>query len=85
MEECKNEIVGKSNGFKNQEEKQMKNLKKGEEREKKRKKMEKLMKEYVATFSEKDQLAYKIAQEHLQSSFSLEKSIGFNKWLKDRG
>ena len=76
MEECKNEIVGKS---KNKEEKLTK------EREKKRKKMEKLMKEYIATFLEKDQLAYKIAQEHLKSSFCLEKSIGFNKWLKDRG
>lgn len=75
MEECKNEIVGKS---KNEEEK----LRKKRNRE--RKKMEKLMKEYIATFLEKDQLAYKIAQEHLKSSFCLEKSIGFNKWLKDR-
>ena len=73
MEECKNEIVDKVNQIKN--EKQMK---------KERKKMDKLMKEYVATFLEKDQLAYKIAQEHLKSSFCLEKSIGFNKWLKDR-
>ena len=45
---------------------------------------DKLIKEYLKTFDEKDQLAYKIAQEHLQSSFCLEKSIGFNKWLKDR-
>ena len=73
MEECKNEIVDKVNQIKN--EKQMK---------KERKKMDKLMKEYIATFLEKDQLAYKIAQEHLKSSFCLEKSIGFNKWLKDR-
>lgn len=78
MEECKNEIVCKSNGFKNEEEKLIK------EREKERKEMENLMKEYIATFDEKDQLAYKIAQEHLKSSFRLEKSIGFNKWLKDR-
>ena len=35
------------------------------------------MKEYIETFNENDLLAYKIAQEHLQSSFSLEKSIGF--------
>ena len=78
MEECKNEIVFESNESKNEEEKVRK------EREKKRKKMDKLMKEYIATFLEKDQLAYKIAQEHLKSSFCLEKSIGFNKWLKDR-
>ena len=77
MEECKNEIVFESNGYKNEEEKLRK--------ERERKKMDKLMKEYVATFLEKDQLAYKIAQEHLKSSFCLEKSIGFNKWLKDRG
>ena len=76
MEECKNEIVFESNGYKNEEEKLRK--------ERERKKMDKLMKEYVATFLEKDQLAYKIAQEHLKSSFCLEKSIGFNKWLKDR-
>lgn len=78
MEECKNEIVGKSKKSKNEEEKLRK------KREKERKKMDKLIKEYVATFDEKDQLAYKIAQEHLKSSFRLEKSIGFNKWLKDR-
>ena len=78
MEECKNEIVSKSNVSKNEEEKLRK------ERENKRKKMDKLIKEYVATFDEKDQLAYKIAQEHLKSSFRLEKSIGFNKWLKNK-
>ena len=38
----------------------------------------KLIEEYLATFDEKHQLAYKIAQEHLQSSFCLEKRIGFN-------
>jgi len=82
MEECKNEIVCNSNELKEEEEEKEKFTK---EREKKKKKMEKLMKEYVATFLEKDRIAYKIAQEHLESSFSLEKSIGFNKWLKDRG
>lgn len=80
MEESKNEIVDKVNQIKNKNEKQMKNLK----MKKERKKMEKLMKEYIGTFLEKDQLAYKIAQEHLKSSFRLEKSIGFNKWLKNR-
>ena len=31
---------------------------------------------------EKEKIAYKIAKEHLGSSFNLEKSIGFQKWLK---
>lgn len=48
------------------------------------KEMNELIEEYITTFDEKDQLAYKIAQEHLQSSFSLEKSIGFNRWLKSK-
>ena len=70
MEESKNEVVNKANLVKYKNEKQIK--------------MDKLIEEYLLTFDEKDQLAYKIAQEHLQSSFRLEKSIGFNKWLKDR-
>tara|TARA_A100001015_G_scaffold245902_1_gene282057 strand:- start:173 stop:376 length:204 start_codon:yes stop_codon:yes gene_type:complete len=41
-----------------------------------------LMKKYVESFSEKELEAYKIAQEHLKTSFSLEKSIGFRKYLK---
>ena len=50
-----------------------------------KKKLDKLIEEYVSTFDEKDREAYKIAQEHLQSSFSLVKSIGFNKFLKEKG
>jgi len=46
-----------------------------------KKKMDKLIEEYVSTFDEKDREAYEIAKEHLQSSFSLVKSIGFNKFL----
>ena len=41
-----------------------------------------LMKKYVENFSDKELEAYKIAQEHLKTSFSLEKSIGFRKYLK---
>ena len=41
-----------------------------------------LMKKYVESFSDKELEAYKIAQEHLKTSFSLEKSIGFRKYLK---
>jgi hypothetical protein len=74
MEESKNEIVNNKNKFENKRQK----------RKIERKKIDKLIKEYVATFDEKDQIAYKIAQEHLKSSFRLEKSIGFNKWLKNR-
>ena len=40
------------------------------------------MEKYLATFDEKDRMAYKIAQDHLKTSFSLEKSIGFISWLK---
>ena len=75
MEESKNEVVNKVNLVKYKNEKQIKM---------ERNKMDKLIEEYLLTFDEKDQLAYKIAQEHFKSSFRLEKSIGFNKWLKDR-
>jgi len=50
--------------------------------EKKQKTIEDLKKEYIKSMDEKEQIAYKIAQEHLDSSFNLEKSIGFQKWLK---
>ena len=42
----------------------------------------KLLKIYIEQLSEKEQVAFKIAKEHLGSSFNLEKSIGFQKWLK---
>ena len=32
----------------------------------------------------KEKKAYKIAKEHLGSSFSLEKCIGFQKWLVEK-
>lgn len=35
---------------------------------------------YIKSFDDKTNVAYKIAQEHLQSSFSLKKSIGFQKF-----
>jgi len=44
--------------------------------------IEDLKKNYVNSMDEKEQIAYKIAKEHLGSSFNLEKSIGFQKWLK---
>lgn len=41
-----------------------------------------LKKKYIQSMDEKEQIAFKIAKEHLDSSFNLEKSIGFQKWLK---
>ena len=43
-----------------------------------------LLQEYVSTFTEKEKKAYEIASSHLGSSFNLEKSLGFIKWLKLR-
>lgn len=39
---------------------------------------------YIKTFDDKTNVAYKIAQEHLQSSFSLKKSIGFQKYKNSK-
>ena len=44
--------------------------------------IEALKKRYIESMDEKEQIAYKIAKEHLDTSFNLEKSIGFQKWLK---
>lgn len=44
--------------------------------------MEDLKNNYIDSMDEKEKIAYKIAKEHLGSSFNLEKSIGFQKWLK---
>ena len=43
-------------------------------------KMDKYLKDYVAQLSEIEKTVLKIAQEHLEPSFSLEKSIGFKTW-----
>ena len=43
-------------------------------------KMDKYLKDYVAQLSEIEKTVLKIAQEHLETSFSLEKSIGFKTW-----
>ena len=42
------------------------------------------MDEYLKTLSEKEKKSYDIAKEHLGSSFQLEKSVGFLKWVKSR-
>lgn len=41
-----------------------------------------LKRKYLSSLDEKEKIAYNIATEHLGSSFNLEKSIGFQKWLK---
>ena len=38
--------------------------------------------QYLLSLNEKEENAYRIANEHLGSSFSLEKSNGFLQWLK---
>ena len=43
-----------------------------------------LQEKYIKQLTEKEQKAYNIAKEHLGSSFNLEKSIGFQQWLKKK-
>ena len=47
--------------------------------------VEKQIKEYIETFNEKEKIAYKIAKKQLETSFNIEKSIGFIKWRKKMG
>lgn len=37
---------------------------------------------YLRSMSEKERLAYHIAKEHLGSSFTVEKCVGFLRWKK---
>ena len=43
-----------------------------------------LLQEYCKQLSEREQIVLKIASEHLETSFNLERSIGFAKWMKNR-
>ena len=47
-------------------------------------KEELLMDEYIKSLSEVERSTMKIAEEHLKTSFSLKKSIGYMKWLANR-
>lgn len=38
---------------------------------------------YIEQMDEKERQAYEIAKNHLQSSFDIRKSLGFQKWSKD--
>ncbi len=46
--------------------------------------MEALLNEYVAQMTSGEKIAYEIAKSHLESSFDLKHSIGFQKWLKSK-
>ena len=43
-----------------------------------------LIEMYINSMSPKDHLAYTIAKEHLGTSFTVEKSVGYLRWLKNR-
>ncbi len=42
----------------------------------------KILKQYIASLSEKERQTYTIAKDHLGSSFDLSLSIGFLEWQK---
>jgi hypothetical protein len=44
---------------------------------------QKLMEMYLETLNEKELKAYVIAKSFLGSSFQLEKSVGFLKWMRE--
>ena len=44
----------------------------------------KTMREFLKQLPPKEKKAYQIAKEHLGSSFSLEKCIGFQKWFAEK-
>ncbi|MAU36296.1 MAG: hypothetical protein CMD14_02860 [Flavobacteriales bacterium] len=46
-------------------------------------KAEELIAQYKESLTEQEQLVLNIAIEHLESSFDIEKSIGYLKWLED--
>jgi hypothetical protein len=43
-----------------------------------------LVEAYIKSMSPKDYLAYQIAKEHLGTSFTVEKSVGYLRWLKNK-
>ena len=47
-------------------------------------KMEKQIEEYIAQLDEQEKLVLEIAKDHLGSSFDIERSIGFTKWLTEQ-
>ena len=46
--------------------------------------LEKLISEYINQLDEFEKIALEVAKEQLESSFSIEKSIGFLKWKENK-
>ena len=42
-----------------------------------------LIDDYIQQLNEEEKIVLKIAKEHLGTSFNIEKSIGYKKWLKN--
>jgi len=40
--------------------------------------------EYISTLDEREKMVMEIAREHLQSSFCIERSVGFVKWKNNK-
>jgi|APSaa5957512535_1039671.scaffolds.fasta_scaffold1062607_1 hypothetical protein len=45
---------------------------------------ETLIQEYLDQLSEKEKITLEIAKEHLETSFNIEKCIGFTEWKKQQ-
>lgn len=45
--------------------------------------LEQYINEYIESLDETEKLVLEIAKDHLESSFCIERSVGFVKWLKD--
>jgi hypothetical protein len=46
--------------------------------------IEEYISEYISEFTEQEIIVFNIAKEHLESSFDIEKSIGFLEWLENK-
>lgn len=46
--------------------------------------LQELINEYIDSLSEIEKIVLKIAEEHLESSFCIEKSVGFVRWLREK-
>ena len=50
--------------------------------EQEKEQQERMLIEYIKSLTEREYKAYMIAKSHLESSFDLEKSIGYKEWKK---
>lgn len=46
--------------------------------------IQELVKEYISTLNDREKMVLEIAKEHLQSSFCIERSVGFVKWKNSK-